>query len=71
MRLLTALFPLEMVIQKKYLDLLDDATITAYRFSFAFACAITLLFVIITFPGGTVRASLRIRWLLPNSALAG
>ena len=71
MPLLPALFPLEMVIKKSILDPLDDATLAIYKLQIALSYAITLLPVIITFPGGAVRASLRIRWLLPNSSLAG
>ena len=71
MPLLPALFPLEMVIKESVLDLFDDATLVGYKLQFALSYAIALLPVIVTFPGGAVRASLRIRWLLPNSSLAG
>jgi len=71
MPLIPALFPLEMVIQGQYVDVLDNETIVAYKISFALAYALELLPVIITFPGGALRGSLRIRWLLPESTLSG
>jgi hypothetical protein len=71
MPLLPALFPMQMIFKARLVDQLDDATIYMFKLSFALSYALTLLPVTVTFPGGAVRASIRIRWLLPDSFIAG
>ena len=75
MPLIPALFPLELTLntETRYAISLEENE--DYVFSFKLLSSIgymlTLLPIIISFPGGMVRASLRIRWLLPESMLSG
>jgi hypothetical protein len=69
--LLPALFPLEMIVKASTIDAIDAATLSGFKLTLALSYALTLLPVTVTFPGGAVRASIRIRWLLPDSFLAG
>lgn len=69
--LVQAFFPLEMIVQDDVLDLFDNSTIVSLKIQLALGYALALLPVVITFPGGAVRAAVRIRWLLQHSSLAG
>lgn len=66
-----ALFPLELVLKSEVRDSLDPAVVVSLKFSVALGYALQLLPVVITFPGGAVRAALRVRALFPHSSLAG
>ena len=68
---LPAVFPLEIIARQDFLDLLTNAEITFAKFVWALAYVIELLPVVVTLPGSAVRASLRVRNLLPHSSIPG
>lgn len=63
------LFPLDSIVTTEYRSSQDTVTFRAEKVVFALMYAIQLLPVVVTFPGGSVRAALRIRGLLPESSL--
>ena len=75
MPFIPAFFPLELTLNDETKDHYnDDATegdLVRWKLAISMSYVLTLLPVIISFPGGVLRASLRIRWLLPESMLSG
>ena len=75
MPLLPALFPLEMTLNSETKEALDDdaseSNVFGIKIGVSLSYMLTLLPIIISFPGGAIRASLRIRWLLAESMLSG
>jgi hypothetical protein len=73
--LIPALFPVEMTLNTEAKDYYNDDVTQSELFSqkvvISLSYMLTLLPVIISFPGGALRAALRIRWLLPESMLSG
>ena len=76
MPLIPALFPLEMTLNTETKavfsnDKVSEADLFFTKLLISLSYMLTLLPVIISFPGGALRAALRIRWLLPESMLSG
>jgi hypothetical protein len=71
--LIPALFPLELSLNRQTVITLDEANYDLFGLKVVLSLSymLSLLPVIISFPGGLLRAALRIRWLLPESMLSG
>jgi hypothetical protein len=68
---LPALFPLESLLKKDYLLYYrQNDMLLVYKFGMALSYVFVVLPLIITFPGGAVRAAIRLRGLLPQSSLS-
>ena len=64
--LLPVIFPFEYVIDRDLLDQIHDSDIALLKVNLTLGYFITLLPVLVTFPGSTDRGSLRVRSLFPN-----
>lgn len=68
---LPAFFPLEFTYQRDVVSTLSDANKEIAGLIFAFRYAFQLFPVVVTFPAGAIRASLRVRHMLPSSSIPG
>jgi hypothetical protein len=68
---LPALFPLESLLKKDWLaNYRQNDLLVVYKSGMALSYVFVVLPLIITFPGGAVRAAIRLRGLLPQSSLS-